>query len=204
MATETKDKILDTAERLFAENGFDATSLRTITAEAKVNLAAVHYHFHGKDSLLDAIILRKLARVNREREMLLDRFEAESPGAALPIEKVLEALIAPTFAMAGGHPQFVKLMGRLQAEGLMTRLMTQHFQPLLDRFLTAIHRALPGLEIDDLLWRVHFAVGAMAHALRNKPELSGAFTAPPLAPEAVSRQLVAFLAAGFRGAVPQE
>ena len=48
----TKDKILDAAEKLFGMNGFDATSLRDITAEAQVNLAAVNYHFQTKDSLM--------------------------------------------------------------------------------------------------------------------------------------------------------
>ena len=205
MAADTKDKILDTAERLFAEQGIDATSLRAIIAAAQVNLAAVHYHFHNKDTLLDAIILRKMTGVNERRAALLDYFEAEAGGAPLSIDRVLEALIAPTFAMTACHPQFVKLVGRLQAEAVMTRLMSQHFQPLIARFIQAMHRSLPELGMSDLLWRLHFAVGAMAHALRNEPQLRGAPGAMrPLDPAGVSRQLVAFLAAGFRAPVPQE
>ena len=46
--TDTKTKILDTAERLFSQKGFDAVSLRNIVEAAKVNLAAVHYHFGSK------------------------------------------------------------------------------------------------------------------------------------------------------------
>ena len=49
--TDTKERILDTAERFFAERGYGATSLRSIIAAAEVNLAAVHYHFRSKEAL---------------------------------------------------------------------------------------------------------------------------------------------------------
>ena len=59
---DTKQKILDAAERLFGENGYAATSLRHIISEAKVNLAAIHYHFGSKQDLLDQVILRKASQ----------------------------------------------------------------------------------------------------------------------------------------------
>ena len=59
--TDTKQRILDSAERLFADNGFEGTSLRTIIGDAKVNLAAIHYHYHSKEALVDAVILRHRA-----------------------------------------------------------------------------------------------------------------------------------------------
>ena len=75
---DTKQKILETAERLFGSQGYDATSLRHIIAEAGVNLAAIHYHFGSKEELLDELILRKIQPVNAERIALLDRIEAEA------------------------------------------------------------------------------------------------------------------------------
>jgi len=198
----TKDKILDAAERLFADQGFDATSLRQIIAAAGVNLAAVHYHFHSKEALLDAVILRKLAAVNRERMALLDRFEREAGGRAPAVEQVLEAFIAPTWAVKERHPQFVKLMGRLHAEGFMLRLMKEHFQDVLERFLDAFHRSMPDTEREELLWRLHFTMGAMAHTLRGAPDLHlAAGCRPTFRPQQVSQSLVEFLAAGFRAPV---
>ncbi|HEY6339983.1 MAG TPA: TetR family transcriptional regulator, partial [Bryobacteraceae bacterium] len=70
---DTKTRILDVAERLFGANGFDSTSLRDITAEAQVNLAAVNYHFQSKDSLIDAVIARRIEPVNRKRMEMLDK-----------------------------------------------------------------------------------------------------------------------------------
>jgi AcrR family transcriptional regulator len=60
----TKERILDTAERLFAERGYSATSLRAIIAEADVNLASVHYHFDSKEALLEAVFLRRALPAN--------------------------------------------------------------------------------------------------------------------------------------------
>ena len=67
----TKAKILDAAEALFMEHGFEATSLRSITAAAGVNLAAVNYHFGSKEELFQAVLTRRLDPMNRERLDLL-------------------------------------------------------------------------------------------------------------------------------------
>src|SRR5580692_187637 len=87
---DTKTRILDAAEKLFGKNGFDATSLRDITADADVNLAAVNYHFQTKDSLIDAVIARRIEPVNRKRLELL-----ESAGPNPNIEQILIAFLAP-------------------------------------------------------------------------------------------------------------
>src|ERR1039458_1842591 len=105
--TDTKDKILNAAERLIGEQGYAATSLRHIIAEAGVNLAAVHYHFGSKEDLLDAVVLRKVTPVNDARLAWLDRVEAEAGSGALDVEKVLESLLIPTAEIASRSPEFV-------------------------------------------------------------------------------------------------
>src|SRR2546426_8090555 len=91
---DTKTRILDTAEKLFGEKGFDATSLRDITAEAQVNLAAVNYHFQSKESLMDAIIERRFEPVNRRRMEMLD-----AAGPSPTVEQIVEAFLSPLFVM---------------------------------------------------------------------------------------------------------
>ena len=88
---DTKEKLLDAAEELFADHGFASTSLRDITTEADVNLAAVNYHFGSKLDLLRAVFARRIGPVNAER---LERFDAlDDPD----VEEVLRAFIAPLF-----------------------------------------------------------------------------------------------------------
>ena len=75
-ARGTKERILDSAERLFAEQGFAGASMRAITTAAGANLAAVNYHFGSKESLIDAVFARRLQPINRERLEWLDRLES--------------------------------------------------------------------------------------------------------------------------------
>src|SRR5262252_2657033 len=126
--TDTKERILDTAERLFAERGYGATSLRSIIAAAKVNLAAVHYHFHSKQELLDAVLTRRIEPLNRERIALLDELERSAGDGAPPLEAILSALIEPPLRLSRdpSFATFVKLMGRIYAEGDVP-LIRRHF-----------------------------------------------------------------------------
>ncbi|SRR5579885_1477865 len=204
---QTKDRILDAAERLFAEQGYSATSLRSIIAAAGVNLAAVHYHFHSKESLLEAVILRRAEPANQERLELLERYQAEAGGRPPALEKVLEAFLIPTFRLAcdpsrGGNV-FVKLMGRLHAESdLLPGIILAHFGPVLMRFSEALNRALPELPASELLWRGRLAMGTAAQVLRDTPQASLS-TSEPVSQEweHTMRRLISYLCAGFRSPV---
>src|SRR5215470_4581913 len=92
---DTKTKILDAAEKLFGQKGFEATSLRDITAEAQVNLAAVNYHFQSKESLIDAVIGRRIQPVNQLRLEMLD-----AAGSNPTVEQVVEAFLVPIFSLS--------------------------------------------------------------------------------------------------------
>src|SRR3989442_4377189 len=112
---DTKQRILDSAERMFADYGFAGTSLRAIIADAKVNLAAIHYHYRSKEALFDAVILRRLQPINRERLELLDACERSATDGQPTLEQVLEAFLAPVFRVGAdpnGGLTFVRATGR--------------------------------------------------------------------------------------------
>jgi AcrR family transcriptional regulator len=191
---DTKERILETAERSFAENGYAATSLRSIINEAGVNLAAVHYHFGSKEELLKAVILRRAEPVNAKRLAMLDA--CENAG----LEKILEAFITPTFevAMQPGGLQFVRLMGRMYAEtDMLPQIIKSEFRPLLMRFHDALRRALPDLAPDELLRRLFFGAGALAHTLRAYGTPGFMFLHTDIG--AVQASLIQFICAGLRG-----
>jgi AcrR family transcriptional regulator len=202
MISDTKHKILDTAERLFSEKGYDATSLRQIIAEAGVNLAAVHYHFGSKEELLDALVVRRVGPVNTARIARLDRLDADSTCPQPAVERVLEAFLLPMLDVAVENPRFVRLMGRLYAEGMMPAITRKHFHSTGLRFLGSMRKALPELPEDELAWRVHFMVGAMAHTMCGVPVFPEALAATADFPTRIAR-LVTFLGAGFRAPVLQ-
>jgi len=153
--TETQGKILDTAERLFGDQGYAGTSLRQIIAGAGVNLAAIHDH----------LVMRKAGPVNQERLALLERYQADAGAAPVPVEKLLKAFLEPPLLRVKENPDFAKLMGRLYGEGLMPLIIEKHFRTVMSRFTAAFSRALPHLTEQEVALRLQFMAGAMAHTL---------------------------------------
>ena len=169
MAIETKERILDAAERLFADFGYKATSLRDITSEAGVNLASVNYHFGSKDALLTALLDRRFEPVNRRRLELLDGLEASADGA-VDLPALVRAFLSPPFELHPGGTEdrrtFLRLVGRIHSETDDVRaVFITLFEPIISRFTRAFQHALPHLDADEVAWRLHFLVGSMAHTM---------------------------------------
>ncbi len=192
---DTKTRILDAAEKLFGLNGFDATSLRDITAEADVNLAAVNYHFQSKDALIDAVIARRIEPVNKERLELL-----EKAGPNANVEQILIAFLNPI--LHTDLSRVYPLMARALAtpDEFLMRIFKKYLAQIVDHFAAALNKALPELSYAEIVWRMHFTAGAMIHVLAR------AHTMPQMMPDRVPKfdqamvlaQLVTFAAAGFR------
>ncbi len=206
---DTKTRIMNVAERLFAEKGIDATSLRTIIAEAEVNLAAVHYHFGSKDDLLRAVLQRIAGKVNDERLRRLDILEADHP---LPdVEQLVEAFLAPVAEAAQQQPQriqhLIRLVGQLQSDtGKFHELVGDLFADVAQRFTAALSTALPDLPKIELMWRFKFMLGTM-HMLVAHPPMSkklAAFNTPEMAVDEIFAIAVRFVAAGFCAPAAQE
>ncbi|HLK18238.1 MAG TPA: TetR/AcrR family transcriptional regulator [Bryobacteraceae bacterium] len=204
----TKTRILDTAERLFAHHGIEATSLRTITAEAGVNLAAVNYHFQSKEALMHAVIARRLDPINQRRLAMLDQFEAEA-GTAIPLNQLLDAMLRPIFEMLSGPAkEFAPMMSRIFTESseLTEKVFQKHMAHVLARFFPALERALPHLSQTELLWRMQFMMGAVAHTIGGAKVLQvlsgGLCDASDV--EGILRRLESFLLAGLQAPAPVE
>lgn len=166
---DTKQRILNAAERLFAEHGLAGTSLRAITAEAGVNLAAVNYHFHSKEELIRAMYRRRLEPINRRRLAMLDAAEREAAPHAAALDKILDALFGPILeakaADDGGG--VVVLLGRVYAEpgGIASQMVREQMIEVAGRFSAALRKALPKLPRAELAWRMHFVIGSLAHTM---------------------------------------
>lgn len=204
---DTKERILDVAERLFADHGFAATSLRAITKAAGVNLAAVHYHFGSKEGLFQAVFARRLAPINAERLALLDAAEARAADRALNPEEILEAFLVPAIRRlrTEGGPCFLRLAGRIYTEpGEHWKPVAAQFDEVKTRFVEALGEALPHLSRNDLFWRMHFVVGVLCHTLadHHRLELLSDGRCDPDDVESLVSQLVPFCAAGLRAATP--
>jgi len=169
-AGDTKSRILDAAETLFTECGYEAMSLRQITSRAEVNLAAVNYHFGSKESLIHSMLSRRLDRLNQERLKLLDRFD-QMLGARLTCEHVLGAMFIPALRLSRdprvGGKAFLRLLGRAYTDpsAFIRDFLNAHYELVAVRFFDSFQRALPHLPREELGWRLHFAIGALSGVL---------------------------------------
>ena len=185
MAT-TKERILDAAEALFSDQGFATTSLRSITAAAEVNLAAVNYHFGSKEQLIEEVFVRRLGPINRERLENRDRWERGAGEEGPTLEQIIEAFLGPPLRM-GHEPErggavFVRLLGHTisQPDDRIREMFTRQFREVVPRFIAAFRRRIPDLPTAEIFWRFLFLIGSMAHtmALRNRRWC----TCPPSSP----------------------
>lgn len=201
MEDDTRQRLLDAAEILFAEQGFAETSLRAITARAKANLAAVNYHFGSKEALIRAVCVRRLELLNAERLRRLMALEAI--GRPVTVEAALAAFIEPSLRLRreGVHGErFTRLLSRLSIDGseASRALLRDHYAPVLEQFQRTLARTLPQLSAEELRWRLYFTLGVLSFTYASTPPRL------PFTPhssgneEWLLNQLIQFLSAGLR------
>lgn len=199
----TKDRILGAAEELFALHGFAGTSLRQVTSQADVNIAAVNYHFGSKENLVNEVFRRRMDEMTNSRLNQLEVARRDRPGN---LTAVLAAFVEPALAMAQeGHSgsAFVRVIARAYAEknDSLRKFLSDHYGHVLRDFAKAIADCVPALSKQELYWRLDFLAGALTYAMAD----FGLIKRPPGVSEAdhrahAARELIRFSEAGFLAA----
>lgn len=209
-ASDTKSQLLDAAEVVVAEHGVAGASLRAITRRAGANLAAVNYHFGSKQALIRALVARHLRPVNAERLRLLDEAETRGGEDAPDLGAMVRAFIEPVVRHSAGQPERRRHLSRLfgralaQQDATLRELLIEELQEVIQRFGRAFVRALPHLARVDVLWRMHFMIGSMAHTMAAG-DLMAQLTGGQCDPDDIDGQverLTAFLVAGLAAPAP--
>lgn len=208
----SKRRLMDAAEQLFAEKGFEAVSVRDITGLSKTNVAAVNYHFGNRESLLELVMMRYMLPVTEERLARLEALERKWPGKVVPLEEIIDALVRPLVGQVRkselSERLFYKLNGRIfamQGDGLPSRIEDQ-LRQVVERFSKAFAKALPTVPTEELTWRIHFLVGGMIHLLTHQEtlhRLSGGASGTPTMETTLSR-FIRFSATGLREGTEEE
>lgn len=168
---ETRERILNTAEKLFAQKGFDKVTLRELTTAANTNLAAVNYYFGTKDNLLSALVLKGSKCIYKERMRLLAEAKIFEGSTRDKARKIVNALLLPAIIVAEDS-QTNYLFSTLVAKSIanspeeLTDIMvrqTSHLNPFVD----ALHQLLPEIPLEEIYWRLHFILN-IEHAVHTE------------------------------------
>ncbi len=205
---DTRERLLDAAEDLFAERGFEGTSMRAITSAAASSLSAVNYHFGSKEGLLRATLMRRLEPVNRLRIERLDALEAD--GARPSLEAVLDAFLRPGFEMRSASVEsrmrYRRVAARLYSDPpeLVNAIKREMFSSIGARFMGALDRALPGHGPEAIALGWQFTVGVMVHVMAGHLEsVPGTpLDLGELSDESLLQRMLDFVAAGMRATRP--
>ncbi|MGB0894312.1 MAG: TetR/AcrR family transcriptional regulator [Parashewanella sp.] len=203
---DTKTKILNAAEKLFAERGFSETSLRLITSKAEVNLASVNYHFGSKKELIRAVLARYLDVFMPAAEKSITTLEQQGEAT---LEEVFSCLVQPLLELTNIRPEatsnFLQLIGRgyIESQGHLRWFMTTHYGEPLNLFINAVKACAPHIPEAEMFWRLHFTLGTVVFTMASTDALIDIASADFKEQnniEDVIRKLIPYMAAGV--AVP--
>ena len=199
----TKRKILDAAESLFADKGFNGTSLREITSLAEVNLAAVNYHFGSKKELIKAVMSRYLDELAPKLESALKVIGQQEHQPTL--KDVFSTFTAPLLSLnvfrENGTAIFLQLIGRgyTDSQGFLRWFITTQYPGVINYFVQAVHKAYPELTAEDIFWRLHFVMGTVVFTMSSSDALMDIAASDfdnEINIEGVIEKLIPYIAAG--------
>src|ERR1700674_1225673 len=200
-----KERILDAAERLFARHGFYGISVRDITKEAGVDVALVSYHFGGKRELFTAVFQRRAELLNPERLAMLEGGGRGGVPGGPALEDIVNAFTYPLLERSArggpGWKSYFALVAQVNnSPEWAPVLMTQHFDPLVEKFIAVLREALPGCSAREIYWGYQFLTGALTLTFAETGRidtLSGALCKSSDL-DSVHERLAPYVAAGFR------
>jgi AcrR family transcriptional regulator len=171
----TKTRILNAAEKLFADKGFNGTSLREITSSAEVNLAAVNYHFGSKKELIKAVMSRYMNELSPKLESALISLchSEQQPSLVQVFSAFVEPLLSLNEFQENGTSNFLQLLGRgyTDSQGFLRWFLTTRYPNVIDNFVAAVHKAYPELTTEQMFWRLHFTMGTIVFTMSSSDAL---------------------------------
>jgi AcrR family transcriptional regulator len=201
---DTREVILDAAEGLFARSGYHGSSVRAITAEAGVNLASVNYNFGSKEELLKAVLERRFLPINQAREEKLQAVLEKAGDRPPALRDIIRAFVEPGLALFDDEETVSNMMAivmtALAKKGeKASEIVHGIMLPVTRMFHAALRRALPACSDSEVMWKMHFMIGAFVHTVR----FSSADRVPggmknDVGRDALADMLVKFIEAGLK------
>lgn len=201
-ASTTTESLLNTAERLFAEYGYDGVGMRALADEAGVNLGATTYHYGSKEKLYIETVMRRFRPIGEERIKLLRQAEKAAKGKPVPVETIVDCMLRPPFMTVLAHPYFPALLARnlFMPPPFMQEFLAKELPTFNEPFVAALARTLPNLPLEVLRMRDMFAGGVILMVSRQLGKMP--MRSNPTFCEFVIKEMVTFITAGLRTEPP--
>ena len=208
---DTRLRILAAAEVLFAKDGYECMSMRAVTRQACVNLAAVNYHFGSKRDLVMEMLRRHIDPINARRLEMLEAVRKESVRRKkLPLRPLVVAFIEPMLKWThdAGEMHIFRMVGRCitaPAE-LDDAIYMEFFSDLVVTFLTALQEALPDVPEAVLRMRFHFMVSSLLGVMIRMGRImhDGQTCECAISPENAVNDLCDFLTSAMSAPIGEE
>ena len=200
---DRKLAILLAAEKLFAQSGYHAVTIRQIADEAGVPLALVGYYYGQKHELFEAIFEHWSPTID---ERLTGLQTAVDTGGPELLRHIVEAFVQPVLRMrASSEGEFYALLVARElsyASPEADRVLRRHFDPMALAYIAALQSALPHASVGDAAWAYQFALGSLLHHMSDQRvgRLSGGANKPN--DVASHPMLMRFIEGGIRAALP--
>ncbi len=199
---DRRDLILDAAEALFGRHGFHGVTVREVAEESGVDPGLLTYYFESKRGLFDAVLNRRAEMTNANRLLSMARYEANA--RALTVEGCLQAYFEPILDFwengGDGWRNYLRLIALVNnTPGWGGDTMTQYFDPVVQKLIELLRKALPSARDEDLYWSYHFVSGALSLSFAETgriDQLSGGVCRSTDV-DAIRKRLAPFLAVGF-------
>ena len=199
-----QDRLLDAAEQLFSEHGFEGAGVRDIASAAGCNIAAVNYYFGGKDKLYTEVWRRQLVQMRDARLQAIEQVMSESGGNPA-LEKLIRsfsnAFLGP-FRDESRSRRFMNLMARemIDQRVPVNMFIDEVVKPTMGAIREALLKACPGLEESRIPLLIIFLAGQLMHVVHVKAmfDHAEATEIPPFDLNEAVDHIVKFSAAGIR------
>ncbi|MDO5687026.1 MAG: TetR/AcrR family transcriptional regulator [Neisseria sp.] len=201
----TIDKILGVAEAQFATQGFFASSLRQITRDAGVNVAAIHYHFGSKEALFLAVLARRIVPFVNQ---FIDEMNRVAQTKNLQAEDVVNGYVIVIRRLVAEDEQGAVVVSRLVSRLMLDEYkifrddLARQYEDIAKKVMDLVWRALPHLDRETVRWRIHIGLSTLFNAFAGNDVLRALMpvntTIHARDPEQVARYVAPFVVAGLK------
>ena len=201
----TRNRLIRSAEHLFANRGFGGLTIREVARRSETNLASAHYHFGSKEAMVLEMLSSRIKPINEKRLHYLQNAREDSGGKPLKTIEIFKALIVPIGEELSKSSHSRKTLALLVArsftepESFIQKMHSRFFGELCETFILELQRAHPQAKEIDIYWNLHFTISSMLGALaqhRRLHDFSGGRCDDENAEDMIHRLLV-FVTNGF-------